>query len=76
MRSKGDQNAFRENICPAMTESTQNNDLESALPELFLIPSGSRDDSPKPQYESYISALWRLRDQVCWLVSLYDASRL
>lgn len=62
MRSKGDQNAFRENICPAMTES--------ALPELFLIPSGSRDDSPKPQYESYICALWRLRDQVCWLVSV------
>lgn len=70
MRSKGNQNAFSENICPAMTESAQNNDLESALPELFLISSGSRDDSPKPQYESYTCALWRLRDQVGRIISV------
>lgn len=70
MRSEGgDQNALRENICPAMTHSTQNNDLDSALPKLFLIPSKSRDDSPTPQYESYICALWRLRDQVLCMSS-------
>lgn len=64
MRSKDHQNPTEEKCCPAMTPSTQNNDLDSALPKLFLIPSKSRDDSPKPLYESYISALWRLRDQV------------
>ncbi|KAJ8771305.1 hypothetical protein K2173_026482 [Erythroxylum novogranatense] len=31
---------------------------------LFLIPYNNNDNSPRSQYESYISALWKLRDQV------------
>ncbi|KAL3837967.1 hypothetical protein ACJIZ3_022558 [Penstemon smallii] len=32
--------------------------------KLFLIPSEGKDDSSRPQYESYASALCKLRDQV------------
>ncbi|KAH9784000.1 SMG9-like protein [Citrus sinensis] len=43
---------------------TQSSDALSTVPKLFLIPSKSRDDSPNAQYESYSSALWKLRDEV------------
>ncbi|KAL0317869.1 UNVERIFIED_CONTAM: hypothetical protein Sangu_2201200 [Sesamum angustifolium] len=39
------------------------NDLETNL-KLFLVPSKGKDGSSRPQYESYVSALWKLRDQV------------
>ncbi|XP_009621075.1 uncharacterized protein [Nicotiana tomentosiformis] len=39
-------------------------DRESEYLKLFLLPSRSKDESLKPQYESHISALWNLRDQV------------
>ncbi|KAL8551249.1 hypothetical protein ACS0TY_000365 [Phlomoides rotata] len=32
--------------------------------KLFLVPSKGKDGSSRPQYESYTSALWKLRDQV------------
>ncbi|KAL0299810.1 UNVERIFIED_CONTAM: hypothetical protein Sradi_6640800 [Sesamum radiatum] len=39
------------------------NDLETNL-KLFLVPAKGKDGSSRPQYESYVSALWKLRDQV------------
>lgn len=39
-------------------------DAASKMLKLFLVPCKSKDDSPMAQYESYISALWKLRDQV------------
>ncbi|XP_020548855.1 protein SMG9-like isoform X2 [Sesamum indicum] len=39
------------------------NDLETNL-KLFLVPSKGKDGSSRPRYESYVSALWKLRDQV------------
>lgn len=32
--------------------------------KLFLVPSKGKDGSSRPQYESYTSALWKVRDQV------------
>ncbi|XP_057800662.1 uncharacterized protein LOC131016098 [Salvia miltiorrhiza] len=32
--------------------------------KLFLVPSKGRDGSSRPLYESYASALWKVRDQV------------
>ncbi|KAI3457877.1 hypothetical protein Pfo_014540 [Paulownia fortunei] len=32
--------------------------------KLFLVPSEGKDGSSRPQYESYVSVLWKLRDQV------------
>lgn len=53
-------NATKEPVEP----STQSSDTLSTVPKLFVIPSKNRDDSPNAQYESYSSALWKLRDQV------------
>ncbi|KAL0304551.1 UNVERIFIED_CONTAM: hypothetical protein Sradi_6323200 [Sesamum radiatum] len=39
------------------------NDLETNL-KLFLVPAKGKDGASRPQYESYVSALWKLRDQV------------
>ncbi|CAA2999311.1 Hypothetical predicted protein [Olea europaea subsp. europaea] len=47
----------------AHSSDTQIDDIDSNL-KLFLIPSKGRDDSSRPQYESYISMLWKVRDQV------------
>ncbi|KAJ4823542.1 hypothetical protein Tsubulata_044011, partial [Turnera subulata] len=41
------------------------NDLDTTLPTIFVMPSKMKDNSPIAQYESYISRLWKLRDQVC-----------
>jgi len=43
---------------------SQSDNPDSAHPKLFLVPSKNKDDSPRAQYESYISMLWKLRDQV------------
>lgn len=47
----------------AHSSDTQNDDLDANL-KLFIIPSKGRDDSSRPQYESYLSMLWKVRDQV------------
>ncbi|GMN44186.1 hypothetical protein TIFTF001_013381 [Ficus carica] len=38
--------------------------FSSVAPNLFVIPTKNKDDSPLNQYESYTSMLWKLRDQV------------
>ncbi|XVF14844.1 hypothetical protein REPUB_Repub09cG0096400 [Reevesia pubescens] len=43
---------------------TQINAKDTALLNLFVIPHKNKDDSPKAQCESYISSLWKLRDQL------------
>lgn len=37
--------------------------------KLFLVPSKGRDGSSRPLYESYASALWKVRDQVLSMTS-------
>lgn len=44
--------------------STQYSVTDSTVPKLFLIPSKNKDDSPCALSESYISTLWKLRNQV------------
>ncbi|KAL5568226.1 hypothetical protein UlMin_024801 [Ulmus minor] len=43
---------------------SQSQDAEYLTPHLFVIPLKNKDDTPKDQYESYTSMLWKLRDQV------------
>ncbi|KAL5823393.1 hypothetical protein ACOSQ4_021293 [Xanthoceras sorbifolium] len=50
--------------CENVNPSTRSIIMNSTLPNLFVIPSKDRDDSPRAQHESYSSALCRLRDQV------------
>lgn len=56
------QNASKENSIT--TINSQNDGTDSAALRLFLVPSKNRDDSPRPQYESYITGIWKLRDEV------------
>ncbi|XP_031248584.1 protein SMG9-like [Pistacia vera] len=44
--------------------STQCSVTDSTVPKLFLIPSKNKDDSPCALSESYVSTLWKLRNQV------------
>ncbi|PPD94191.1 hypothetical protein GOBAR_DD08771 [Gossypium barbadense] len=46
---------------PAMT---QINAKDTELLDLLMIPYKNKDDSPEAQCESYVSSLWKLRDQV------------
>ncbi|XVE83373.1 hypothetical protein DITRI_Ditri16bG0083900 [Diplodiscus trichospermus] len=43
---------------------THINAKDASLPNLFVIPYKNKDDYPRAQCESYISSLWKLRDQV------------
>lgn len=38
--------------------------MDSNVPSLFAIPFKKKDENPRAQHGSYISALWKLRDQV------------
>ncbi|KAA8540140.1 hypothetical protein F0562_026832 [Nyssa sinensis] len=57
------QTAAREHRSSAVIHNSPNNNPDAEL-KLFLIPFKYKDDSPRAQYESYISLLWKLRDQV------------
>ncbi|AES97911.2 SMG9-like protein [Medicago truncatula] len=41
-----------------------NTDMDSNPLKLFAIPFKKKEDNPRVQHESYISALWKLRDQI------------
>jgi protein SMG9 len=43
---------------------SEENHLDSDTLNLFTIPFKKKDENPRAQHESYISALWKLRDQV------------
>ncbi|CAL5367920.1 unnamed protein product [Camellia sinensis] len=58
------QNAAKDHHFSSVSLNNQSNNPDSTLPNLFLIPFRSKDDSPRAQYESFISTLWKLRDQV------------
>ncbi|KAK0596377.1 hypothetical protein LWI29_015086 [Acer saccharum] len=54
------ENAAKEPVNP----STRSSVMDSTTPNLFVIPSKNKDDSPRAQHESYSYTLCRLRDQV------------
>ncbi|KAM3364114.1 nonsense-mediated mRNA decay factor SMG9 [Capsicum galapagoense] len=58
------QNTAKESQVSAVSLNDHSAGRQSESLKLFLIPSRNKDDSLKPQYESHISALWNLRDQV------------
>ncbi|KAF5960301.1 hypothetical protein HYC85_001510 [Camellia sinensis] len=58
------QNAAKDHHFSSVSLNNQSNNPDSTLPNLFLIPFKSKDDSPRAQYESFISTLWKLRDRV------------
>lgn len=63
MRGKN-ANMSKEHPVSSVAPSIQSHDPDSSVPNLFVIPMKSKDDSPGDQYESYTSMLWKLRDQV------------
>ncbi|CAH9070165.1 unnamed protein product [Cuscuta europaea] len=44
--------------------NSQSSNVDSQLLKVFLLPSKQKDNALKAQYESYVTALWKLRDQV------------
>ncbi|VFQ63600.1 unnamed protein product [Cuscuta campestris] len=44
--------------------NSQSSNLDSHVLKLFLLPSKHQDNSSRALYESSVSALWKLRDQV------------
>ncbi|CAL0332052.1 unnamed protein product [Lupinus luteus] len=40
------------------------NPMDSKMLNLYAIPLKKKDGNPRAQHESYISALWKLRDQI------------
>ncbi|KDP21771.1 hypothetical protein JCGZ_00558 [Jatropha curcas] len=63
VREKG-KNKGKEDLSSSVASTTRCNDVHFSPLNLFLIPSNNRDDLPRPQHESFISALWKLRDEV------------
>lgn len=47
-----------------LSSMTQINAKDMALLDLFVIPYKHKDESPRAQCESYVSSLWKVRDQV------------
>lgn len=64
VRSENHYTAKESEVSAAVSSNVHSAGRESEFLKLFLIPSRNKDDSVKPQYESHISALWNLRDQV------------
>ncbi|CAK9172466.1 unnamed protein product [Ilex paraguariensis] len=58
------QNTDKENQVSSGSLDQQSDDTDSPLLNLYLIPSKNPDESSRAQYASYISMLWKLRDQV------------
>lgn len=57
-------NLSKEHRFSSVAPSTWSQDPDSLVPSLFVIPIKNKDDSPRDQYESHSSMLWRLRNQV------------
>jgi len=50
-----------DHVPPSMVHGSP---LDSDTLNLFTIPFKKKEENPRAQHESYISALWKLRDQV------------
>jgi protein SMG9 len=57
----------KENLGSSRNQIEEQN---SAEPKLFLVPSKTRDDFTRAEYESYNSSLWKLRDQILMMNGL------
>ncbi|KAH7538426.1 hypothetical protein FEM48_Zijuj03G0198200 [Ziziphus jujuba var. spinosa] len=55
-------NVTKEHAVSSVVNPSQ--DPDSVVPSLFVIPIKNKDDSPRDQYESHYSMLWKLRDKV------------
>ncbi|KAK7846843.1 hypothetical protein CFP56_007359 [Quercus suber] len=49
----------------SVASGAQCTDPDSVWPNLFVIPLKNKDESPRGQYESYNTSLWKMRDQIC-----------
>lgn len=58
------ENAGKDHQFSSVSLINQGKNLDPLPPDLFLIPYKCKDDFPRAEHESYISALWKLRDQV------------
>ncbi|KAI8565243.1 hypothetical protein RHMOL_Rhmol03G0244000 [Rhododendron molle] len=58
------QNTGKDDQFSSVSLINQGNNPDSLPLDLFLIPYKSKDDFPRAELESYVSALWKLRDQV------------
>lgn len=54
-------NIPEERVSSSMVSSSQ---MDSNMIKLYAIPLNKNDENPRAQHESYISALWKLRDQI------------
>lgn len=57
-----------EHVSSSMVHSSP---LDSDTLNLFTIPFKKKEENPRAQHESYISALWKLRDQVTLYLSIH-----
>ncbi|GFY83941.1 hypothetical protein Acr_03g0007150 [Actinidia rufa] len=58
------QDSGKHNHFSSASPNNESNNPNSTPLNLFLIPFKSKDDYPRGQSESYVSMLWKLRDQV------------
>lgn len=57
-----------------LSSMTQINAKDMALLDLFVIPYKHKDESPRAQCESYVSSLWKVRDQVSFYAPFFFLS--
>ncbi|KAK4572295.1 hypothetical protein RGQ29_030645 [Quercus rubra] len=63
MRDKSG-NMTKDQPFSSVASGAQSIDPDSVWPNLFVIPLKNKDESPRGQYESYNTSLWKMRDQV------------
>ena len=56
-----EQNKPEEHVSSSLVRGSQ---MDSNLIKFYAIPLKKKDENPSAQHESYVSALWKLRDQV------------
>ncbi|XP_075647272.1 uncharacterized protein LOC142618252 isoform X1 [Castanea sativa] len=63
MRDKSG-NMTKDQPFSSVASGAQSIDPDSVWPNLFVIPMKNKDESPRGQYESFNTSLWKMRDQV------------
>jgi hypothetical protein len=53
-----------------------NSDMDSHTLNLFVIPFKKKEENPRTQHESYISAVRKLQDQVALSLSLHTLTQI